>query len=75
MKTFRVFFVILVSVVNFISAGYLMADEIHLKNGDRISGEVLNMKDNKLTIKTSSKKKELNKFIEENAKDLEDNNE
>lgn len=33
--------------------GYAEADEVYLKNGDRISGEVLNMKDGKLIIKTS----------------------
>ena len=35
------------------SFSYLMADELYLKNGDRISGEFLTMKDGKLTIKTS----------------------
>ena len=54
MRNFRTCLV--VSTLFFIAIFYispLMADEIHLKNGDRISGSLLNMKDNKLTIKTS----------------------
>ena len=51
MKIYRVCFLIL--LVNVLNDGLLMADEIHLKNGDRISGEILSMKDNKLTVKTS----------------------
>ena len=51
MKIYRVCFLIL--LLNVLNDGLLMADEIHLKNGDRISGDILGMKDNKLTVKTS----------------------
>ncbi len=51
MKIYRVCFLIL--LVNVLNDSFLMADEIHLKNGDRISGEILSMKDNKLTLHTS----------------------
>lgn len=38
---------------NIFWAPCLMADEVHTKNGDRISGEILNMMDGKLIIKTN----------------------
>ncbi len=51
MKIYRVCFLIL--LINVLNDGLLIADEIHLKNGDRISGDILSMKDNKLTLNTS----------------------
>ena len=53
MKNLRTYILLSVFVLNIFCIIPLMADEIYLKNGDRISGEFLNMKDNKLTIKTS----------------------
>lgn len=53
MKILHFYFVIAAFFCNFISAGYLLADEIYLINGDRISGEVLDMKENILAVKTS----------------------
>ena len=53
MKTLRSGLFIVTLLLNYIGTGYILADEIYLKNGDKISGEVLNMKDNKLSVKTS----------------------
>lgn len=53
MNTFCKHFIVSMFIINIFSACCLMADEVYMKNGDRISGEILNMKDNKLTIKTS----------------------
>ncbi len=52
----RKFSTCLICTLLFITIFYaspLKADEIHLKNGDRISGSLVNMKDNKLTINTT----------------------
>jgi putative salt-induced outer membrane protein YdiY len=53
MKTFFRKMPIILSVIVILTCDYSMADEVFLKNGDRISGKVLNMKDNKLFIETS----------------------
>ena len=53
MNNFSKCFIIFLFIINLFRAGYLMADEVYLKNGDRISGNILKMQDNKLTIKTS----------------------
>lgn len=53
MKNFYKCFIISLLIIYTLSFGCLMADEVHLKNGDKITGEVLNMKDGKATIKTS----------------------
>lgn len=47
-----VFFIVLLLFLA-LTCKYSNADEIYLKNGDRISGKILNMEDNKLLIKTS----------------------
>ncbi len=53
MKTFNKCFIITLLLINIFSFSSLDADEITTKNGDRISGEVITMKDGKLVIKTS----------------------
>ena len=53
MKVFSRCFIISLLLVNILNLTCLMADEVNTKNGDRISGEILDMKDGKLTIKTS----------------------
>jgi putative salt-induced outer membrane protein YdiY len=46
-KLFLVFAILLAAV------GTTRADEVHLKNGDRITGEVVTMEEDKLVLKTS----------------------
>ncbi len=53
MKAFYKYLFISLTLINICFPASLIADEIHLKNGDRISGEVLDMKEGKLTIKTT----------------------
>lgn len=53
MRVFSRCFIISFLTLNIFSFSFLMADEVHIKNGDLITGEVLNMKDGKVTIKTS----------------------
>jgi putative salt-induced outer membrane protein YdiY len=53
MKAFYKCLIISIIIINIFCFKSLMADEVHLKNGDRLSGEVISMKDGKLTIKTS----------------------
>ncbi len=45
--------VIFISIILLMVCGYSTADEISLQNGDRITGKVLNMTDEKLVIETS----------------------
>jgi len=47
----KVFFIVF--MMSYASSPCLAAEEILLKNGDRISGSVIRMEENKLTIKTS----------------------
>ncbi|MFC1494746.1 YdiY family protein [Thermodesulfobacteriota bacterium] len=53
MKIFFRRLLIILPVIALLTCDYSMADEVFLKNGDRISGKVLNMKDSKLIIETS----------------------
>jgi len=39
--------------VAFIPTGFSLADEVHLKNGDRLTGQILKMHDNNLVLKTT----------------------
>ena len=40
-------------LVVFLACGYAMADEVILKNGDRLTGKVTEVKDGVLTLETS----------------------
>lgn len=53
MGNFRTYLFIMLLFTVVFSISPSLADEIYLKNGDRISGEVLNMKDGTLTVKTT----------------------
>ncbi len=53
MKVFGKCFFISLLIINVFSFSSLMADEVYTKNGDRISGEILNMTEGKLIINTS----------------------
>lgn len=53
MKTFFQRLFIIFPVILLFICNFSWADEIFLKNGDRISGKILNMKDSKLFISTS----------------------
>jgi len=44
---------VLVAAVILAAIGTARADEVHLKNGDRITGEVVTMEEDKLVLKTS----------------------
>lgn len=52
MKSYRNLCVITV-ITFFIVTGYVKADEVRLKNGDRLSGEVVSMEAKKLVLNTS----------------------
>ena len=43
---------VFIAVVVLVSSGTALADEVRLKNGDRISGRIIRMEQNKLVLKT-----------------------
>jgi len=53
MKSCFVFAVLILLTFSLFHINPVMADELYLKNGDRISGNILNMNDNQVIIKTS----------------------
>jgi putative salt-induced outer membrane protein YdiY len=53
MKSRFVFAFFIFLTLNLLHINPLMADELSLKNGDRISGNILNMSDSQVVIKTS----------------------
>ncbi len=53
MKRLFVFVFFTLLTINLLNLSPLMADELSFKNGDRISGEILNMNEKQVVIKTS----------------------
>jgi putative salt-induced outer membrane protein YdiY len=54
----------LVLILVFFVSGYALADEVVLKNGDRLSGKILEIKDGVLTLETSYSEPIILKFDE-----------
>ncbi len=52
MKKNKVAFITALLIFNVFTFTSLAADEVQMKNGDRISGQIIDMKDSKLVIKT-----------------------
>ena len=42
-------------VISFLITGNSLADEIRLKNGDKLTGQIVRMQENKLIMKTTFK--------------------
>lgn len=50
-KKLTLFFIM--STISFVFAGYSLADEVRLKNGDKLTGQVIRMEADKLILKTT----------------------